>query len=121
MHEKHCPLEEMFSGFHSNKVPKILLKPLFKKKKYLSLFLFLLLYHTSYMFICNEYICFLAPGPGEGTSSGETPQPPRKKRARVDPTVESVCALLSSFSVKCPTKKNENCCCNNAALSLCAL
>lgn len=33
----------------------------------------------------------LAPGPGEGTSSGETPQGPRKKRARVDPTVESVC------------------------------
>lgn len=32
----------------------------------------------------------LAPGPGEGTSSGETPQGPRKKRARVDPTVESV-------------------------------
>ncbi|GLD70607.1 mortality factor 4-like protein 1, partial [Lates japonicus] len=29
------------------------------------------------------------PGPGEGTSSGETPQGPRKKRARVDPTVES--------------------------------
>lgn len=38
-------------------------------------------------------VCFSAPGPGEGTSSGETPQPPRKKRARVDPTVESVCDL----------------------------
>lgn len=37
--------------------------------------------------------CSSAPGPGEGTSSGETPQPPRKKRARVDPTVESVCDL----------------------------
>ena len=33
---------------------------------------------------------FLAPGAGEGTSTGEMPQPPRKKRARVDPTVESV-------------------------------
>lgn len=32
-----------------------------------------------------------APGIGEGSSTSETPQPPRKKRARVDPTVESVC------------------------------
>lgn len=32
-----------------------------------------------------------APGAGEGTSSGGDPtHPPRKKRARVDPTVESV-------------------------------
>lgn len=32
-----------------------------------------------------------APGPGEGTSSGgDLTHPPRKKRARVDPTVESV-------------------------------
>ncbi|KAA8595934.1 hypothetical protein FQN60_011225 [Etheostoma spectabile] len=38
------------------------------------------------------------PGPGEGTSSGETPQGPRKKRARVDPTVESLFHL--------PAKKN---------------
>ena len=31
------------------------------------------------------------PGAGEGTSSGGDPtHPPRKKRARVDPTVESV-------------------------------
>lgn len=36
-----------------------------------------------------------APGIGEGSSSSETPQPPRKKRARVDPTVESVCAYDS--------------------------
>ncbi len=34
-----------------------------------------------------------APGAGEGTSSGGDPShPPRKKRARVDPTVESVCS-----------------------------
>lgn len=33
----------------------------------------------------------VAPGAGEGTSSGGDPtHPPRKKRARVDPTVESV-------------------------------
>lgn len=37
----------------------------------------------------------LVSGPGEGTSSGEAPQGPRKKRARVDPTVESVCTVLS--------------------------
>lgn len=36
-------------------------------------------------------VCLLsAPGIGEGSSTSETPQPPRKKRARVDPTVESV-------------------------------
>lgn len=34
-----------------------------------------------------------APGAGEGTSTGELPHPPRKKRARVDPTVESVCCF----------------------------
>ncbi|XP_056881346.1 mortality factor 4-like protein 1 isoform X3 [Takifugu flavidus] len=34
------------------------------------------------------------PGPGEGTSSGETPQGPRKKRARVDPTVESSTIIM---------------------------
>lgn len=42
-----------------------------------------------------QWMCSLAPGPGEGTSSGETPQGPRKKRARVDPTVESVCLVNS--------------------------
>lgn len=38
-------------------------------------------------------LCCSAPGPGEGTSGAETPQGPRKKRARVDPTVESVSAV----------------------------
>uniref|UniRef100_A0A6I8P5L6 Mortality factor 4 like 1 n=1 Tax=Ornithorhynchus anatinus TaxID=9258 RepID=A0A6I8P5L6_ORNAN len=38
------------------------------------------------------------PGIGEGSSTSETPQPPRKKRARVDPTVESLFYL--------PAKKN---------------
>lgn len=38
----------------------------------------------------NVSVC-AAPGAGEGTSSGGDPtHPPRKKRARVDPTVESV-------------------------------
>lgn len=36
-----------------------------------------------------------APGAGEGTSSGGDPtHPPRKKRARVDPTVESVSTYI---------------------------
>uniref|UniRef100_A0A5G2R0J2 Mortality factor 4 like 1 n=1 Tax=Sus scrofa TaxID=9823 RepID=A0A5G2R0J2_PIG len=38
------------------------------------------------------------PGNGEGGSTSETPQPPRKKRARVDPTVENLFYL--------PAKKN---------------
>ncbi|KAL4696919.1 hypothetical protein H8959_002617, partial [Pygathrix nigripes] len=29
------------------------------------------------------------PGNGDGGSTSETPQPPRKKRDRVDPTVEN--------------------------------
>lgn len=38
-----------------------------------------------------------APGAGEGTSSGGDPtHPPRKKRARVDPTVESVSWQMNS-------------------------
>lgn len=43
-----------------------------------------------------------APGIGEGSSTSETPQPPRKKRARVDPTVESVCISdsLTGFLMK---------------------
>lgn len=42
------------------------------------------------MFIEYVSVC-AAPGAGEGTSSGGDPtHPPRKKRARVDPTVESV-------------------------------
>lgn len=37
-----------------------------------------------------------APGAGEGTSSGGDPtHPPRKKRARVDPTVESVSSQMN--------------------------
>lgn len=40
-----------------------------------------------------------APGAGEGTSSGGDPtHPPRKKRARVDPTVESVGQRSRSFA-----------------------
>uniref|UniRef100_A0A3Q3XMK9 Chromo domain-containing protein n=1 Tax=Mola mola TaxID=94237 RepID=A0A3Q3XMK9_MOLML len=40
------------------------------------------------------------PGPGEGTSSGEAPQGPRKKRARVDPTVESEEMFTNRVEVK---------------------
>ncbi|NXK16768.1 MO4L1 protein, partial [Arenaria interpres] len=40
------------------------------------------------------------PGIGEGSSSSETPQPPRKKRARVDPTVESVETFMNRVEVK---------------------
>uniref|UniRef100_A0A671TM72 Mortality factor 4-like protein 1 n=1 Tax=Sparus aurata TaxID=8175 RepID=A0A671TM72_SPAAU len=50
----------------------------------------------------NAEMCVmcLAPGPGEGTSSGETPQGPRKKRARVDPTVESEEMFTNRVEVK---------------------
>ncbi|KFV72208.1 Mortality factor 4-like 1, partial [Dryobates pubescens] len=40
------------------------------------------------------------PGIGEGSSTSETPQPPRKKRARVDPTVESVETFMNRVEVK---------------------
>ncbi|KFQ83116.1 Mortality factor 4-like 1, partial [Phaethon lepturus] len=40
------------------------------------------------------------PGIGEGSSTGETPQPPRKKRARVDPTVESEETFMNRVEVK---------------------
>ncbi|XP_014379568.1 PREDICTED: mortality factor 4-like protein 1 isoform X2 [Gavialis gangeticus] len=40
------------------------------------------------------------PGIGEGSSSSETPQPPRKKRARVDPTVESEETFMNRVEVK---------------------
>ncbi|CAB1338953.1 unnamed protein product [Coregonus sp. 'balchen'] len=40
------------------------------------------------------------PGAGEGTSTGEMPQPPRKKRARVDPTVESEETFINRVEVK---------------------
>lgn len=40
------------------------------------------------------------PAPVEGTSSGETPQGPRKKRVRVDPTVESEDMFANRVEVK---------------------
>ncbi|XP_069722778.1 mortality factor 4-like protein 1 isoform X5 [Phaenicophaeus curvirostris] len=40
------------------------------------------------------------PGTGEGSSTSETPQPPRKKRARVDPTVESEETFMNRVEVK---------------------
>ncbi|KAM9817590.1 LOW QUALITY PROTEIN: mortality factor 4-like protein 1 [Neosynchiropus ocellatus] len=40
------------------------------------------------------------PGPGEGTSSREEPQGPRKKRARSDPTVESEEMFTNRVEVK---------------------
>ncbi|KAK6294139.1 hypothetical protein J4Q44_G00349690 [Coregonus suidteri] len=40
------------------------------------------------------------PGAGEGTSTGEMPQPPRKKRARVDPSVESEETFINRVEVK---------------------
>ena len=43
---------------------------------------------------------FTAPGNGDGGSTSETPQPPRKKRARVDPTFESVKSFLSRTDIK---------------------
>uniref|UniRef100_A0A8K9VBH9 Mortality factor 4 like 1 n=1 Tax=Oncorhynchus mykiss TaxID=8022 RepID=A0A8K9VBH9_ONCMY len=43
------------------------------------------------------------PAAGEGTSTGEMPQPPRKKRARCDPTVESVCPPMDAVCCPSPT------------------
>ncbi|XP_053127683.1 mortality factor 4-like protein 1 isoform X2 [Hemicordylus capensis] len=40
------------------------------------------------------------PGIGEGGSTSENPQPPRKKRARVDPTVESEETFMNRVEVK---------------------
>uniref|UniRef100_A0A8B9Y1V3 Mortality factor 4 like 1 n=1 Tax=Bos mutus grunniens TaxID=30521 RepID=A0A8B9Y1V3_BOSMU len=40
------------------------------------------------------------PGNGDGGSTSETPQPPRKKRARVDPTVENEETFMSRVEVK---------------------
>ncbi|KAB0381616.1 hypothetical protein FD755_003533 [Muntiacus reevesi] len=40
------------------------------------------------------------PGNGDGGSTSETPQPPRKKRARVDPTVENEETFMSRGEVK---------------------
>ncbi|KAJ6662888.1 hypothetical protein lerEdw1_011092 [Lerista edwardsae] len=42
----------------------------------------------------------LALGIGEGSSTSENPQPPRKKRARVDPTVESEETFMNRVEVK---------------------
>ncbi|KAJ4937828.1 hypothetical protein JOQ06_002458 [Pogonophryne albipinna] len=49
-----------------------------------------------------------APGAGEGTSSGGDPtHPPRKKRARVDPTVESEETFINRVELfHLPAKKN---------------
>lgn len=53
----------------------------------------------TYIIACPAYA---APGAGEGTSSGGDPtHPPRKKRARVDPTVESVSDKTSSTCLHC--------------------
>ncbi|XP_058521541.1 mortality factor 4-like protein 1 isoform X2 [Ochotona princeps] len=41
-----------------------------------------------------------APGNGDGGSTSETPQPPRKKRARVDPTVENEETFMNRVEVK---------------------
>ncbi|KAG8440821.1 hypothetical protein GDO86_006526 [Hymenochirus boettgeri] len=40
------------------------------------------------------------PGSGEGSSTSETVQPPRKKRARIDPTVESEETFMNRVEVK---------------------
>ncbi|XP_016068512.1 PREDICTED: mortality factor 4-like protein 2 [Miniopterus natalensis] len=40
------------------------------------------------------------PGNGDGVSTREAPQPPRKKRARADPTVESEDAFKNRMEVK---------------------
>uniref|UniRef100_A0A8C9RFR9 Mortality factor 4 like 1 n=1 Tax=Scleropages formosus TaxID=113540 RepID=A0A8C9RFR9_SCLFO len=50
--------------------------------------------------MCADNPVCAAPGAGEGTSSGEMPQPPRKKRARVDPTVESEETFINRVEVK---------------------
>ncbi|KAL4701597.1 hypothetical protein H8959_015601 [Pygathrix nigripes] len=42
----------------------------------------------------------LSPGNGDGGSTSETPQPPRKKRARVDPTVENEETFMNRVEVK---------------------
>ncbi|XP_078539102.1 mortality factor 4-like protein 1 isoform X6 [Lissotriton helveticus] len=41
-----------------------------------------------------------APGAGEGSSTSEVPQPPRKKRARVDPSVENEETFMNRVEVK---------------------
>ncbi|TNN00433.1 hypothetical protein fugu_011679 [Takifugu bimaculatus] len=52
------------------------------------------------LYMCILSVC-AAPGAGEGTSSGGDPtHPPRKKRARVDPTVESEETFINRVEVK---------------------
>uniref|UniRef100_A0A2K5P981 Uncharacterized protein n=1 Tax=Cebus imitator TaxID=2715852 RepID=A0A2K5P981_CEBIM len=48
------------------------------------------------------------PGNGDGGSTSETPQPPRKKRARVDPTVENEETFMNRVEqlFYLPAKKN---------------
>ncbi|EHB17680.1 Mortality factor 4-like protein 1 [Heterocephalus glaber] len=41
-----------------------------------------------------------APGNGDGGSTSETPQPPQKKRARVDPTVDNEETFMNGGGVK---------------------
>ncbi|KAL4832560.1 hypothetical protein H8958_007877, partial [Nasalis larvatus] len=41
-----------------------------------------------------------APGNGDGGSTSETPQPPRKERAQVDPTVENEETFMNRVEVK---------------------
>ncbi|KAG8574880.1 hypothetical protein GDO81_009380 [Engystomops pustulosus] len=51
----------------------------------------------------------ITPGSGEGSSTSDAPQPPRKKRARVDPTVESEETFITRVEVETfnlPAKKN---------------
>ncbi|CAH2274530.1 mortality factor 4 1 isoform X1 [Pelobates cultripes] len=45
-------------------------------------------------------LSLITPGSGEGSSTSEAPQPPRKKRARVDPTVESEETFMNRVEVK---------------------
>lgn len=42
----------------------------------------------------------ITPGNGDGGSTSETPQPPRKNRARVDPTVENEETFMNRGEVK---------------------
>uniref|UniRef100_A0A4W5QD64 Mortality factor 4 like 2 n=1 Tax=Hucho hucho TaxID=62062 RepID=A0A4W5QD64_9TELE len=48
----------------------------------------------------HKIIIRKSPAAGEGTSTGEMPQPPRKKRARCDPTVESEETFINRVEVK---------------------
>ncbi|XP_062051240.1 mortality factor 4-like protein 1 [Lepus europaeus] len=45
------------------------------------------------------------PGNGDGGSASETPQPPRKKRARVDPTVENEATFMNRVKLKIPEER----------------